>query len=222
MVVKGGGDVGIGTADPQRRLHVYSNSPQLRLQDPNGAWDLYAGVNLHVRDTSGVNRFVIEGGTGYVGIGVANPSVPLHMASGAHVTVGGVWTNASSRDLKENIIELTYDNALSTLKNLTPVTYNYKVEKDEKYVGFIAEDVPELVATKDRKSLSSMDIVAVLTKVVKKQQEEVEQLKSENDQLRKVLTAMTDRQLAIEDMLLALSTDLPKEKVASLLETDKK
>jgi len=50
------------------------------------------------------------------------------------------------------------------LGNLNPVTYNYKREKDEVYAGFIAEDVPELVATKTRKNLSSLDIVAVLTK----------------------------------------------------------
>ena len=37
-------------------------------------------------------------------------------------------------------------------------------------MGFIAEDVPDLVATKDRKGLSPMDIVAVLTKVLQEQQ----------------------------------------------------
>ena len=138
------------------------------------------------------------------------------MGSGAHVTSGGVWTNASSREYKENIIELTYDKALTTLENLTPVTYNYKVDKEENYVGFIAEDVPELVAMKERKSLSSMDIVAVLTKVVKEQQEEIEQLKNDNVQLKGTLTTLTDRQSVIEDMILAMSTDLSKEKLTKL------
>ncbi len=41
------------------------------------------------------------------GIGQTSPQHPLHMGSGAHVTTGGVWTNASSRDYKENIRELT-------------------------------------------------------------------------------------------------------------------
>ena len=40
-------------------------------------------------------------------------------------------------------------------------------------MGFIAEDVPDLVATKDRKALSPMDIVAVLTRVVKEQQKTI-------------------------------------------------
>jgi hypothetical protein len=37
-------------------------------------------------------------------------------------------------------------------------------------VGFVAEEVPDLVSTKDRKGLSPMDSVAVLTKVMQEQQ----------------------------------------------------
>jgi hypothetical protein len=52
-------------------------------------------------------------------------------------------------------------------------------------LGFIAEDVPDLVATADRKGLSSMDIVAVLTKVVQEQQRTIEQMQVRLDQLEK-------------------------------------
>ncbi len=54
----------------------------------------------------------------------------------------------------------------------------YVAEKEEEYVGFIAEEVPELVATKDRKAISPMDIMAVLTMVVQEQQKQIEELKS--------------------------------------------
>lgn len=115
---------------------------------------------------------------GNVGIGNASPAYPLEMASGAHVTAGGVWTNASSRESKENIQSLTVEEAVAVLHALNPTRFNYKIEKEEEYVGFIAEEVPELVATKDRKSLSPMDIVAVLTKVVQEQQKQIEELNS--------------------------------------------
>jgi hypothetical protein len=62
------------------------------------------------------------------------------------------------------------------LNNLNPVTFNYKADKKDDHVGFIAEDVPALVASKDRKGLSSMDIVAVLTRVVQEQQKTIDQL----------------------------------------------
>jgi hypothetical protein len=94
---------------------------------------------------------------------------PIQHSSGAHLTAGGVWTDASSRDYKEHIVPLTTEEALQALSGLKPVKFNYKVDAEEKYVGFIAEDVPALVARKDRKSLSPMDIVAVLTQVVQEQ-----------------------------------------------------
>ncbi len=63
--------------------------------------------------------------------------------------------------------------------------YVYKNSPEEEYIGFIAEDVPELVATNDRKSLASMDIVAVLTKVVKEQDSEIEALQQSVEELSK-------------------------------------
>ena len=115
---------------------------------------------------------------GNVGIGTTSPTHPLEMASGAHVTSGGVWTDASSRTLKENIHDLSTEDAMSALEQLKPKMYNYIVDKDERYLGFIAEEVPELVAMSNRKSLSPMDIVAVLTKEVQQQQAQIEELKT--------------------------------------------
>jgi len=45
--------------------------------------------------------------------------------------------------LKENIADLSAEKAQDVLDGLSPVTSNYKVDKAEKHVGFIAEDVPE-------------------------------------------------------------------------------
>ncbi len=67
---------------------------------------------------------------------------------------------------------------------LKPVKYNYKKNKEE-FLGFIAEDVPELVATDNRKGMAPMDVVAVLTKVVQKQQELIEKLNKKVEQLEK-------------------------------------
>ncbi len=123
-------------------------------------------------------------GNGYVGIGLQDPFYPLEMASGAHVTTGGVWTNASSREYKEDIEALATEEALDTLRGLNPVKFAYKRDKTEKHVGFIAEEVPELVSMRDRKGLSPMDIVAVLTKVVQEQQKTISTLREELNELK--------------------------------------
>ena len=117
--------------------------------------------------------------------GNVDPTFPLqHMPSGAHLTVGGVWTDASSRDLKENIVDLSGSEATEALNNLQPVKFDYKAEPAEARVGFIAEDVPALVADNNRKSLAPMDIVGVLTKVVQDQQKAIAELRAELDALK--------------------------------------
>jgi hypothetical protein len=98
----------------------------------------------------------------------------LTMKNGATCTAGGEWQNASSRELKENIRDLTTEEAAEALERLAPIRFNYKADREEESLGFIAEDVPDLVATKDRKGMSAMDVVAVLTKVVQEQQRIVE------------------------------------------------
>ena len=127
--------------------------------------------------------YVAIGGSGFAGTGIPTPSNPLQVGN-AYVTTGGVWTNASSRAYKENINALTTEEANQTLEGLSPVKYNYKTDKDDKHVGFIAEDVPELVATKDRKGLSPMDIVAVLTKVVQEQKDTIADLSKKVDTMQ--------------------------------------
>ena len=150
----------------------------------------------------------------------------LYLGNGAK-NIGGIWYNASSRTLKENIKPLSTKEALTAFSKLQPVTYNYKTDKSEKVVGFIAEDVPELVSINSRDALSSMDMVAVLTKVVQEQekkmttQEEVlietkAELKKAQEKILK-LEAMQKRMAKIEALLtnLALNTDeTQKEKVS--------
>jgi hypothetical protein len=134
---------------------------------------------------SELNRVIITS-AGNIGLGgQTSPTSPIHHANGATLSAGGAWTNASSRDLKDEICDLETNAAEETLKQLNPVTFRYKAEPATKHVGFIAEDVPNLVATEDRKGLSAMDIVAVLTKVVQEQQKTIEQLSAKVDQLEK-------------------------------------
>jgi hypothetical protein len=136
-----------------------------------------------LRDTLYLGAGQAAGQPGWVGIGTVSPGHPLEMASGAHVTAGGVWTDASSRSFKQDIAELSLDDAEQTLSALEPVTFAYRADPTEKYVGFIAEDVPALVATGDRTGLSPMDIVAVLTKVVQDQQKTIAELQARVAQL---------------------------------------
>jgi len=70
------------------------------------------------------------------------------------------------------------------LAGLNPVKYIYKTNPEDQQLGFISEDVLELVATQDRKVMSSMDVVAVLTKVVQEQQKTITDLRLELNDLK--------------------------------------
>lgn len=145
--------------------------------------------------TNGNDRFVffdrnlqeiisLEQG-GKVGFGVLSVSAgnAIEHSNGAALTTGGAWTNGSSRATKNHVMELAFEDAFQALEALEPVTFEYNKEPGETYVGFIAEDAPELVATNNRKGIASMDVVAVLTKVVQNQNETIKQL---NERLAKL------------------------------------
>jgi hypothetical protein len=129
-------------------------------------------------------------GNGNVGIGTQTPSYPLQMAGGAY-TNGTSWIDVSSREYKDNIEALSTEEALGAIQGLNPVKYAYKADRSEQRVGFIAEEVPDLVAMKDRKGLSSMDIVAVLTKVVQEQQKT-------NQEQQSVIKTLTEKLAQLE------------------------
>jgi len=131
-----------------------------------------------------------------IGQGTITAGRQIDTSSGGYLTTAGVWTNASSRALKENIRPLEMADATATIDALEPMRYNYKADKSEEYVGFIAEDVPDLVAVNGRKGLAAMDIVAVITQVVKEQQsmikaqnERMERLESRIEMLTRAMAA---------------------------------
>lgn len=182
LTLRANGNVGIHTWSPDYDLEVEDSETdgkaEIVANRVNGAKTIVRGT-----DTQGTFGTITDHRLRLLANDTwrmeLNTDNSLTMASGASCTDVGVWTNASSRELKENITDLSTEDAINTLNNLDPVTYNYKRNADEKYVGFIAEDVPEIVAQNDRKSLSTMDIVAVLTKVVKEQQKTIDELKKE-------------------------------------------
>ncbi|HYO75456.1 MAG TPA: tail fiber domain-containing protein [Thermoanaerobaculia bacterium] len=160
-------------------------------------------ISAIATDGIAVKPLSLNGKGGNVGIGTFTSAFPLQVGdggvadgNGAHVTTGGVWTNGSSRTFKENIEELTTEEAIAAVAALKPVRYNYIREKGEEYIGFIAEEVPELVAqtSEDRKYLSPMDIVATLTKVVQEQQKTVEEQRKTIEELSQRVESLEKKQ----------------------------
>lgn len=159
------GRVGIQETAPHAVLEVKRASPT--------ATDDFLAISLR-RDTPG-NIFRVSG-NGRVSVGMqADPSHPLQFGNGAHVSSSGEFRSTSSRALKKNIQTLETKAAQQTLAKLNPVIFRYKKDLTDLQVGFIAEDVPDLVATNDRKGVSPLEITAVLTKIIQNQEETLRQ-----------------------------------------------
>jgi hypothetical protein len=200
LYVDSTGRIGLRTSTPAKDLTIsVPIVPTIRMEQsasPFQAWDIVANdANFLVRDvnhegnpfiirTAAPNNSLVVDTTGRIGLGVAAPLFQIHHSSGARLDAGN-WVNASSRDVKQDIHPLDSDAALDALKALQPVTFAYKANPGETNVGFIAEDVPDLVATADRKGLSAMDVVAVLTKVIQGQQRTIEDLQTRLEHLER-------------------------------------
>ena len=137
-----------------------------------------------------------------IDLGAAPPSYPIDHSSGAHLTAAGVWVGTSSRAAKRNIKNLSQRDADAAFAMLAPKKFEYKVN-GEKHLGFIAEDVHDLVATEDRKGLSSMDIVAVLAKVMQKQSKTLDKQSKALDKQSKALSKQQKQISKLEKALKA-------------------
>ena len=110
------------------------------------------------------------------------------------------FTPSSSKELKNNIQQLSAQSANEAFMQLEPVTFTYKVDPTQSHVGFIAEDVPSLVATKDRKTINPVDIIGVLTKVlqdksqvIEKQQNTIDIMAAKLDKLESDLNKLKSK-----------------------------
>ncbi len=139
-------------------------------------------------ETNATKRMTIDS-IGNVGIGTTSPTHPLHMASGAHCTSGGVWTNASDISKKYSINPLGY--GLDEVLLMRPTSYIYKTD-DSESIGFIAQEmeevIPEVVSGQEgEKGIAYGLLTSVLVKAIQEQQAiidvqqtEIEAMKAEN------------------------------------------
>ncbi|KAA0229896.1 tail fiber domain-containing protein [candidate division KSB1 bacterium] len=166
LAVRNDGNVGIGTATPAARLHV-----------PAGA--ILNGIAIGI-DPPGDIGFPFP----YETVGTRHTAYNLRLHSGnvIHFHTGNSQAPVASIDLfgvyqtsslvnKERINDLSSQEAVEILTNLRPVKFVFKGDRQQRcHVGFIAEEVPAVAASADRTMISLMDIVGVLTSVVKEQQ----------------------------------------------------
>jgi hypothetical protein len=195
FIIAPGTTAGFTAINPKLGINEIAPSGILSISLPSGCTSDFLAITALSNPASPGNIFIVKN-DGSVGIGKNNPAYPLQFgaqASGAYLDNGGVFHTISSRSVKENIQPLDAQKAATAVQQLRPVTYSYKLDKDEHHVGFIAEDVPEMVATEDRKSLDPMPVTATLTAVLKKQKQDIAEGQIELNIIKEELKTISER-----------------------------
>lgn len=179
-------------------------NPNVGIRDINPTGVVEINANSTTDDYINIKRnvsgdvFIVKN-NGYIGINRAVPSISTYAmqvgtlgstsGNGAYLDSGGHWMSTCSRKAKQNIQPLTSQAAQETLDKLNPVTFNYNVSPQTN-AGFIAEDVPEIVALKGRQALNAMDIIAILTKAAQDQEAEIKNQTEEINEIQKTIAKL--------------------------------
>lgn len=138
----------------------------------------------------------------------------LTLSPGGNATLTGTLTQSSDKRLKKNISKLNY--GLKEVLKLEPKSYILK-SSDEKSMGFIAQDVeeimPELVKTNDDgfKSLAYSLMPAVIVNAIKEQQQIILQNKNISELMRNSVIKI-EKEISKQNRKIANVNDELKEK----------
>ena len=202
------GNVGLGTASPDARLHVYdgnlivtgdSGPRNFQLQITGGATTYLEGwLDRGIIGTLTDHRldFVVNNSqkmtilpSGFVGIGKTDPSYNLDVKG----TIRGDNVSPSDVRLKEDIH--TIDNALEKVENIRGVNFRWidKSMGEGRQIGVIAQEVESVIpeaVSRDKEGMKSVSygkLVGILIEAVKELNEENVLLKQEIKKIKETV-----------------------------------
>jgi len=154
----------------------------------------------------------IKESNGNVGINTSSPAEKLHVV-GNIVATGSITPSYSDYNLKTNISDLT--NGLDLILDLKPKTFNFISDnnlglEDDLIVGLIAQDVEQSLSAKpylnsiikqigEYKAIDIHKIIPITIKAIQEQQAIIETQQTEINQLKTLITDLTNRLIILEN-----------------------
>lgn len=153
----------------------------------NVSGDSVTGNNLNGTNTTADTLAVSALATFSGGLYLATPETgnAIDTDTGATLSGGGDWTNASSRDLKENFATLDPFDILAKINSLTISRWNYKKEASSTtHIGPLAEDFAQTFGVGGQKSISTIDPAGVAILGIQALSKQVDELTKQVQEIR--------------------------------------
>ena len=152
--------------------------------------------------STGANQFGVRANGYFFGSMTATAvAIPagrfINTSSGAHLTTGGTWTNASSRTLKTAFESVDPLAVLGKVVSLPLSTWTYKDSVEGRHLGPVAEDFKALFGLGgDGESIATVDADGVALAAIQGLNQKLE---AENAALKASLDSLEARLRAIEE-----------------------
>lgn len=201
------GRLGLGTDDPWTDIHIrqkgynfdavndptaWENGIVLQTVDDN-YWNISddkiktcVNINLGILDPLGIIGNLVNGCTTYDALVFQYNGVGRSC-----IRSDGEYRQLSDARFKKNISPIANDEGLKSVSRLNPVKYHFKNEgdADRLHFGFLAQEVekifPQFVdEVEGHKVLGYQSFIPVLTKAIQEQQQQIEDLKKDNETLK--------------------------------------
>jgi hypothetical protein len=172
------------------QVNASANYARIRLrtiQNKTNYWDIAA------QSVSGEFNIYRNGTGNVMSLTPTDATNLLMMSNNARLTIGGTWTNASDRNVKDRITIVDEDKILTKLVNMPVTMWHYKTEQaNVMHIGPMAQDFKaafnlgdsdKSIATVDADGVNMLAIKA-LYKQLQKANEEIDKLKKEVKKLQ--------------------------------------
>ena len=197
-------DVGIGTTMPQAPLHVERANGTARVQvtetqpGPSMPFQGQAQglVRFELNDeaagerwrfTNAGDKFAINN------VGGDSPGTEMSVFKNGDLVIGGLLTENSDRDAKQNIVPLVSQDILAKIVNLEVLEWSYIDAPNQRHIGPMAQDFHAAFGLgRDNKHIATLDTSGVALLGIKALAEEDQRIAEESDRIAEENRRMTE------------------------------